>query len=808
MIEKNLGTWLERFPEVTSEHDGFVVHCPAHSDSSPSLRVALDNGNLLLHCRAGCSKGDVLGGLGMSFPDLFDWEAGNVEIREVGGVGAVSAEHLRELADWAADAANGYPGSAAEEYAAERFGISRVDAERLMLGYSSGAEYNWNAVSGRFNDSPRLTVPFLGFDGRPRGLQGRTLGGSETRWCGLRNPQGAAWTTLAVMDPENGLDYALVTEGPSDALTAYAQGFLAVAVRGAALGRNPELRNLLAAGLQGRKVIVCGDNDRAGQDFTEALSEALAEAGLEVYRLRLPDGVNDLNEWRQRDTASFGASLTAAVRDAARVGAPIQEDPHADSFLMTDLGNARRLRAHLGGLVRFVPEIGFLLWDGRVWVHDKQDRVRTAAHEVSDAIMEEGLRLEEENDTGAGAMLAWARRTQSTRNLDSMIRELSALPGVAVDTAELDSYPELLCVANGVVDLSTGDLSPHEPRLMLTKLIDVRYDPEAKASRWEQFLREVFPGEERDMPGYIQRLVGYGITGHTSEQCFAVLYGRGANGKSVFTDTLSRIFEDVSTTTPFSTFEAQRGGGGIPNDVAALLGARLVFASEGDAGSVMAESVVKRLTGQDLVTARFMRKEFFSFRPTFLILLATNHKPRFKGADEGLWRRVKLIPFKRYFAEAERDHYLVDKLQGEAEGILAWAVRGASEWFSRGLQEPKLVSAATEEYKDSSDALSGFYPGKLQKAEGSNTVGLEVYRAYLEWCDEQLMPEKVRWTQRGLYSALEERGLVRYKGMGGQTFKDIAIDEGGAESGYEGTITDSPVGTLVEEAEGFGMEED
>ena len=771
---KRLNEWLEKFPEVLSEHDGYVVGCPGHADGSPSLRVAIDKDALLLHCRAGCSKQQVLAALGMRTSDLFGWSnAGEVEVAASGSV-MPSLEDLRSLDSYVSTTAAMLASTpAAVEYLAERFGMTVNDAVDLKLGVDAGVDYD--STLGKFRDSVRLTVPFLGFDGKPRGLQGRTLGESPVRWCGLRNPEGASWATLAVMDPGTGLDYVLITEGPSDALTAYAAGFSAIAVRGASLARNDVMRRTLAAGLRGKKVIVCGDNDRAGAEFADTLSAALSGEGIDVSIMALPEGVADLNDWY---TGEVEFDIGGAVRNATRSGSVLVADPEVEDvgprFHFTDLGNAHRLRHHLGGLVRYVPEIGFLLWTGKVWQFDSHDRVRSAAHEVVEELLEAGIRLDEEGDAAAAGVISWGKRSQSTRALDSMVRELQALPGVAMRVEQLDAKYDLLAVSNGIIDLRTGMLGPHDPEMFLSKLVDVSYRPDAAAPRWERFLEEIFPGQP-EMPAYMKRLIGYSVTGHTSEQCFAVLYGRGANGKSVLTDTLSRIFASVTTTTPFSTFESKPGGGGIPNDVAALMGSRIVVASEGDAGAPMNESVVKRLTGQDLVTARFMRKEFFSFRPTFLIMLATNHKPRFRGADEGLWRRVRLIPFTRYFAESERDHKLADTLIAESEGILRWAVEGAVEWGRNGLQDPPLITEATDDYRGTSDALGGFYPGRVNESETSTLSALDMYRAYLEWCDDELTPEKLRWSKAALNGALEERGLMRKRTSAGQAWLNVAI---------------------------------
>jgi putative DNA primase/helicase len=535
-------------------------------------------------------------------------------------------------------------------------------------------------------------------------------------------------------------------------------------------------------------VVVFGDADAAGETFARTLVAALLGAGVQAVAARPDSG--DVTAWRESDPEGFATAFVRRVQEAI-ASQPKEVVARLDAFTdadLTDLGMAKRLRSRIearGSGIKFAPEIGFYLLDGGVWRPDHLDFVRTEAQNSAEDLWREADEIEVLVDSldpeswegkrerkRLGRLRNFAKHANSSRGIDSMIREVQALRGVAADVNAFDSHPHLLAVR-------TGDLQPPDPALLLTRRVETDYVPAATAPRWARFLDEVFPTYP-DLPPYVRRLVGYGITGSTEEQCFAVLWGTGANGKSVFTDTLTEVFREITTTTPFSTFE-ERGSGGIPNDLAALKGSRLVMAAEGEQGRPMAEAVLKRVTGRDLIAARFMRKEFFEFRPTFLLLLATNYKPQFRGQDEGLWRRVKLLPWSRYFADHERDHRLGADLLAEREGILAWAVRGSVEWHAGGLQDPEVVKASTKEYRETSDALAGFMGGDVLQAVGylvtgdekDVVTGRQLWDAYQTWTDEEALPMRERWTRKTFFAALEERGLQKRKRAEGIVFVGV-----------------------------------
>lgn len=776
-----LSDLLARLDDVEQTPDGYLVHCPAHNDSQQSLRLAVsDQGKVLLRCRAGCSTSKVVSALGMTMRDLATMIPGDAtpSHRASSTAKPASPAAVASLAmklDGYASTILDDVAAPAREYGAERFGLIDEDLVRLGIGYTED-----------LGGGPRFVVPFRDADDVARGFQARALEkDAAVRWLGPKSPDGGSWSKLGYFHGSSGWDEVLVCEGPGDALTGAALGYDTIGVAGASHAGNAAIVDEIASMIGEREAIIAGDGDPAGRRFSATLAEGLADRHVRVKVLHVPNGL-DLTDWRAESPLTFPRDVIRAISAAepvkGRAAALLAWDE--DTYSLSDLGGARYLRDYIesiGSGVRYSEEAGFFLLHNGVWSVDGRQAVRTHAQAVADLVRElaRTASVEAAKD-GAGdsdkkraaRMNKYAAHVQTSLGLNAILRELQAVQGVPASIEDFDRHPDLLAVKNGVVNLRTGVLGPHDPKLLLTRRVEHDYRPDARAPRWDAFLREVFP-KYADLPGYMKRLVGYGLTGHVAEQCFAVLYGTGANGKSVFTDTLTEVFREQTVTTPFSTFE-DRGSGGIPNDLAALKGARYVMAAEGEQGRPMAEAVLKRVTGRDLISARFMRKEFFEFRPTFLLMLATNFRPSFKGQDEGLWRRVKLIPWERYFAPHERDHRLADDLLREAEGILAWAVEGAREWYANGLRDPEIITGSTKEYRETSDALAGFLPGVfVLDPEAGRVEGKILFEQYLQWADEENLPARERWTRRTFFGALEERGLVKRKTRTGIAFDGV-----------------------------------
>ena len=423
-------------------------------------------------------------------------------------------------------------------------------------------------------------------------------------------------------------------------------------------------------------------------------------------------------------------------------------------FNLTDLGNAERFAARHGEDVRYChPWRKWLVWTGARWERDNAGRIHQLAKEAVRGIYREAS--DAEDDDRRKALAKHASASESETRIRAMIELSKSERPISPD--ELDADPWLLNVKNGTIDLRTGELREHRREDLITKVAPVEYDPDASAPALEAFLERVLPGEE--LRGFVQRAAGYSATGDTSEQCMFIHHGPGANGKSTFQETVSAALGDYAMRTPTETLLVKRAGG-VPNDVARLKGARFVTASETEEGRRLAESLVKDLTGQDTISARFMWAEWFDFKPTHALHLSTNHKPEIRGTDAAIWRRIRLIPWAVTIPPAEQDKKLPEKLRGELPGVLAWIVRGCSKWLREGLKAPKEVRQATRAYRAEMDVLAAFLADCCQRDEDEEESAGELWGAWKRWCEET--GEQVG-TQKRFGGQLAERGFLNHR---------------------------------------------
>jgi putative DNA primase/helicase len=331
---------------------------------------------------------------------------------------------------------------------------------------------------------------------------------------------------------------------------------------------------------------------------------------------------------------------------------------------------------------------------------------------------------------------AYARRSEHMSRLDAMVKMAARHEGMFVEAKDFDKDQMGLNVLNGTIDLLTGELRPHCKEDLITKLAPINYDPEASCDIWLNFLARIMNGSD-EMVGFIQRVLGYCLTGRTSERLWFLLHGPGGNGKTTFINLVLNILGDCALQAAADTFLVRKSEG-PRNDIARLRGARFVSTSEPDSRKSLDTALMKLITGQDQITCRPLYRENFQFRPQFKIFMASNHRPDIKVNDEAFWGRTKCIPFNVSIPDAEQDKNLSEKLLEEAPGILSWMVRGCLEWQRGGLRIPEIVERASSDYRAEVDTISEFLnqPGVLRIA-GQSVSKIRLYLAYKDFCDGQ-----------------------------------------------------------------------
>ena len=633
---------LGKLEGVVTRGGYWMARCPAHEDREPSLSVKRgDDQPVVFNCHAGCERDAILDGLGLSLDDV--------------------SRPREERGEWTPRG----EAVAIYDYTYERgellFQVCRTAGKQFPQrrpDTSARSGWTWN-----LRGVPR--VPYH----LPQLIAGIKAG--KIVW---------------------------IVEGEKDVHAIEAQHVPNVVVTcnsgGAGKWAAAHTRYLRGA----ERVVVVADKDEGGRKHAKSVASAILQENRGNSRIEIVEAAQGKDASDHLAAGLSGGDFvmvdaldpTDYFHVPGASASPEAADPEpAEPW--SELGYARRLISVYGRQLRYVPAWRrWLVWDGKRWAHNTTGQSARWMKAIARRVTADAMAIPDERECRAAVNLA--RRGESAAGIAGALTLAGTEAGIVVTPDDLDADPFLLNCANGVLDLRTGVLGPHEPELLLTRMTGAPYRPGAIGAEFAKFLDRVQPAAE--MQAYLARNAGHGLDGTQVEHVLPIHFGPGANGKSTFVRAVLAALGDYAAPADpelltARTFDAH------PTGTADLCGLRLAVLHESDHGRRLAEGTIKRLTGGDRLKARRMREDFWWFDPSHTFLMLTNHKPIISGTDEGIWCRIKLVPWEVVIPPGERDLGLDDRLALELDAVLAWLVSGYQDWHEHGLADPDAMTKAT-----------------------------------------------------------------------------------------------------------------
>lgn len=488
-----------------------------------------------------------------------------------------------------------------------------------------------------------------------------------------------------------------------------------------------------------------GDHSAADLGFCSIVSFYTQDRD-QISRIMAKSALGNRKKWRER--ADYREmTITKALQRSEFYTPPLNtadgvviirsadkdgNESEVATFNTTDMGNSLRVLHHFGDSIRYnAPTNQWYIWDGRHWSPDTDGEIMRIARTVTRLIYDEAEAVPQEKLQKE--LRKWAASSESERRLSSMTKLAQSEPGIPIRISDLDRNPMILNVSNGTIDLTDGAFHPHDRNDFITKIAPVKYRAGATCPTWITMLDTVFAGNA-DLIAMVQRGMGYTMTGDVTERAMFIMFGSGRNGKSTIVETVARILGDYAAVSS-AELVSTRKYESMPGDIARLLGVRFTFAAETGEYSRMDEAKVKHITGGDRVIGERKYQSPFEFDPQFKIWLSTNHQPTIRGSDDGIWDRIRLIPFNVRIPDDKVDRYLRDKLLRESSGILNWLIEGCLSWQAMGLGHAEAVDQATRGYRENMDTLGTFISEYLTFDPMGQIPVREAYAMYKEWAD-------------------------------------------------------------------------
>jgi len=791
-ITRDIQDILVRLHNVKKSNGGYTARCPAHADKENSLSVSAGRDDrILVKCHAGCMFEQIAAAMGLEPKDFFP--------------NSMATEGARASNKRNPDLQVAQP----------------VTLESLSQDKGIPITFLTHYVTASVN---HVIIHYRNFDGTPARdrLRFALIASKGSRWGeGKESP--IAYGVWRVPRMAQKSDSLLLVEGESDSWTAWYHNIAALGIPGADMTSKLTQKDIEPF----KRVYVWREPDRGGEVFVKGVIYRLMtefQYTGDIFIVDPPKDevtgqpIKDINEMHKHVLRACGVKPSdinvldanaeslklfkykfkkawetlITEKESSPENATIQSlsetppvIPVADyivkerakkqqaltgcTFALTDMGNADRMLYYCGDDILYCYTWKkWLIWSETHWAKDVTGEIERKAESTVKTILTEADK--EKSGEMYAEIVTHAKRSQSTAQIGALIeRTKNRRP---VEPPQLDTDLMAFNTQNGTLNLRTGELKAHQRADLITKISPVAYDSNAKAPLWDKFLQTVTEQND-ELISFLQRVVGYTLSGDTTEHCMFFLHGTGRNGKSVFLNVLAYVMGDYGSSVRPDVLMAKPQGDTIPNEIAALNAVRSVFTIETESGRRLAESMLKQFTGGDTVSARFLHSEFFNFRPQFKIFMASNHKPVIRGQDVAIWERIHLIPFNKYIKREDRDPFLEQKLCKEAPGILKWALDGCIAWQSVGLRPPSIVKIATDDYRSEMDLLAEFLEDVCVFQHRATVPKASLWKSYAKWCTENSVKYPIN--RREFKECLLTKGVLDKKTAGVRVWENVRL---------------------------------
>lgn len=750
-----------KFEEITDKFeidkkskrvDRVQAKCPCHNDKNASLTISYNSKEekTMLYCHAGCNTKDIVESVGLKMSDLFDKPL-EVEDKHKSAF-EKDIEAIYKFYDENGDLAYEKIRKKGKKFLHRRY----IDGE-IVWGMEEGI------YTETFPGSKSWSIKE-----RP-GAKKAYYPGQEQLLYNLPN-------VIKGIKEEQTI---FITEGEKDSDSLITRGLIATttsigATKGDLGKKWPSRFNSF---FKGANVVLLPDNDEPGKRFMEHIAIELKNIANNIKIVELPDlsKKEDITDWLEYGNDIYDLqALVKRTDEFIEFKGNIIYD-----YNWSDVGNAERLISLHGKDIKFNVNSGkWYVWNGVNWELDNSFKVenlyRTVLRRFQNAIpniniSDDEIATKKQQEKAKSFVL----RNETDGKIKSVLNQAKTFKGINFMESDKDDY--LFNTPNGTINLRDLSQKKHDRKDLITQCSNYSFNRENdKCPNWIAFLNRIFCGDQ-ELINYVQKAVGYSLTGDMSEQCLFMLWGGGANGKSTFVKALEDIMGTYAATIKGETLMEKNGQDGARGDLARLTNKRVVIASELQEGQVFNEPLLKVLSAGETLPVRFMYQEEFMLKPKFKLWIMTNKKPKVKGNDHGIWRRWRMIPFKYKFTEKEKDpNFYEEKLKPELEGILLWAITGYQMWKEQGFEAPQEVMEAVEDYKMDMDQVARFIEDCCKVGEGYECTGSAMYDEYLNWCINE--GENYKMTNHKLARDLKEKGFINKRDMNGKKWIGIGVN--------------------------------